>query len=163
MESVTAFYHELCEINIRNEALWETMEARQIFNMPPTPQMILVVDDSPQMALNLEIALTSGPEFAVRVVPCGREALAVLEQADCGVVAVVTDLEMPRMDGYELIAALRNNPRWALTPIIVSSGTTDPEAPERAKRLGANAYFTKPYSPMKLRMTLTQLLAGAPI
>ena len=130
--------------------------------MPPAPpHTVLIVDDSPQMAVNLEIALTSGPEFTVRVVESAREALALLNQAGCDVDAIITDLEMPRMNGYELIEVLRKNPKWALTPIIVSSGTVDPDAPARTRRLGANAYFAKPYSPMKLRQTLTSLLEGA--
>ena len=130
--------------------------------MSPSPHhTVLIVDDSPQMAVNLEIALTSGPEFSVRVVASAKEALAVLDQAGCDVDAIVTDLEMPRMNGYELIEALRKDPKWALTPIIVSSGTVDPDAPARVRRLGANAYFAKPYSPMKLRRTLTSLLEGA--
>jgi CheY-like chemotaxis protein len=126
--------------------------------MSSPPHTVLIVDDSPQMAVNLEIALTSGPEFEVQIVASAREALAVLNQAGCPVSAIITDLEMPRMNGYELIETLRSNPRWASTPIIVSSGTVDPDAPARAGRLGANAYFAKPYSPMKLRKTLASLL-----
>ena len=125
------------------------------------PHTVLIVDDSPQMAVNLEIALTSGPEFEVRIVSSAKEALAVLNQAGCLVDAIITDLEMPRMSGFELIEILRKNPKWASTPIIVSSGTADPDAPARAERLGANAYFAKPYSPMKLRRTLAHLLEGA--
>ena len=122
--------------------------------------MVLIVDDSPQMAVNLEIALTAGSEFDVQIVTSAKEALALLNQAGCQVAAIVTDLEMPRMNGYELIEILRRNPKWASTPIIVSSGTVDPEAPARAERLGANAYFAKPYSPIKLRKTLSALLEG---
>jgi CheY-like chemotaxis protein len=125
-----------------------------------SPHTVLIVDDSPQMALNLEIALTTGPEFEVQIVASAKEALAVLNQAGCPVHAIITDLEMPRMNGYELIETLRKNPKWATTPIIVSSGATDPDAPARAERLGANAYFAKPYSPMKLRKTLASLLEG---
>ena len=61
---------------------------------------------------------------------------------------------------FPLAKTLRKNPKWASTPIIVSSGTADPDAPARAERLGANAYFAKPYSPMKLRKTLANLLEG---
>lgn len=127
--------------------------------MPP-PRTVLIVDDSPHTAVNLEIALTSGPEFEVQIVASAKEALTLLEQTGCPVAAIITDLEMPRMNGYELIEILRKNPKWATTPIIVSSGTADPDAPARAERLGANAYFAKPYSPMKLRRTLANLLEG---
>jgi two-component system, chemotaxis family, chemotaxis protein CheY len=132
--------------------------------MPHSPfpvRTVLIVDDSPQMAVNLEIALTAGDEFEVQIVGSAKEALALLGQDGCQVAAIITDLEMPRMSGYELIEALRGNPRWAATPIIVSSGTADPDAPARAERLGANAYFAKPYSPAKLRKTLSALLKGS--
>ncbi len=125
-----------------------------------SPRTVLIVDDSPQMAINLEIALTSGPEFEVQIVTSAKEALAFLNQTGCTVAAIITDLEMPRMNGYELIEILRQNPKWASTPIIVSSGTVDPEAPARARHLGADAYFAKPYSPLQLRKTLANLLEG---
>lgn len=128
--------------------------------MNNTPRIVLVVDDSPQVAANLEIALTTGTSFEVQVVTSAKEALSVLGEPGCHVVAIVTDLEMPVMDGFELICALRHDPRWAKVPIIVSSGTADPDAPRRAAHLGANAYFAKPYSPMQLRNKLTSLLEG---
>lgn len=124
------------------------------------PRTVLVVDDSPQVAANLEIAITAGTAFDVEVVGSAEEALGVLARAGCRVAAVVTDLEMPIMDGYELIGALRRDPRWAKMPIIVSSGTADPDAPRRVAGLGANAYFAKPYSPMQLCKKLTSLLEG---
>jgi two-component system, chemotaxis family, chemotaxis protein CheY len=151
------------EVNISKAETWGTIGVERIPAMPhsPPPRTVLVVDDSPQMAVNLEIALTSENEYEVRVVGSAREALALLGQDGCQVSAIITDLEMPRMTGYELIEALRGNPRWATTPIIVSSGTADPDAPARAQRLGANAYFAKPYSPAKLRKTLSALLEAS--
>lgn len=132
-------------------------EARTLTNLPRT---VLVVDDSPQVAANLEIALSAGTEFEVQVAASAVEAMTILRDAGCSIIAVVTDLEMPAMDGFELIAALRHDPRWATIPIIVSSGTADPEAPRRAQSLGANAYFAKPYSPMQLCKKLNSLLEG---
>lgn len=121
--------------------------------------MILIVEDSPQMAENLEIALMSVDETAIQVAPSGVEALRLLELPDQPpLAAVVTDLEMPQMDGYELIERLRAEPRYSRLPIIVSSGSVDPEAPRRALRAGADAYFAKPYSPVELRQKLVTLL-----
>lgn len=123
------------------------------------PRTVLIVEDSPQMAANLEIALMSVDDVEVRVAESAVEALGVLERGDApDVAAIVTDLEMPAMDGFELIERLRRNPKYTATPIIVSSGSTDPESPARALRLGANAYFSKPYSPSELRRKLQRLL-----
>ena len=121
-------------------------------------RLVLIVDDSPQMATNLEIALLSMPEIEVAIAGTGLEALRLLERTPIPVAAVVTDLEMPRMDGYELIERLRSDSRFAHLPIIVSSGSSDPETPERVLRLGADAFFTKPYSPVELKHRLERLL-----
>ncbi|MFN7921867.1 MAG: response regulator [Bryobacteraceae bacterium] len=123
------------------------------------PRKVLIVEDSPQMAANLEIALTAVDDVEVRVAESAVEALGVLEQGDApDFAAIVTDLEMPHMTGFELIERLRRNPRYHSTPIIVSSGSTDPDSPAKALRLGANAYFSKPYSPSELRKKLQRLL-----
>jgi len=122
-------------------------------------RMILIVEDSPQMAINLEIALMSVDEAQIQVAPSGTEALRLLDMpGQPPLAAVVTDLEMPHMDGYELIERLRAEPRYSRLPIIVSSGSVDPDAPRRALRAGADAYFTKPYSPVELRQKLVTLL-----
>jgi CheY-like chemotaxis protein len=121
-------------------------------------RLILIVDDSPQTATNLEIALLSLAGLEVAVASSGREALRLLESSASECAAVITDLEMPAMDGFELIERLRADPRFARLPIIVSSGSCDPEAPDRVRRLGADAFFLKPYSPTELKNRLEQLL-----
>ncbi len=122
-------------------------------------RLVLIVEDSPHMAANLEIALSMVPDVEVRVADSGADALRVLDdEPGAFVAAVITDLEMPRMNGFDLIAKLRANPKFARLPIIVSSGSTDPDSPDRARRLGADAYFTKPYSPAALRRKLEQLI-----
>jgi CheY-like chemotaxis protein len=110
------------------------------------------------MAANLEIALLSIRDIEVAVAGSGFEALRLLDASPAPVAAVITDLEMPHMDGYELIERLRADRRWARVPIIVSSGSCDPDAPVRARRLGADAFFVKPYSPAELKSRLEELL-----
>jgi PleD family two-component response regulator len=72
--------------------------------------------------------------------------------------ALITDLHLPRMDGFELIARVRSEPRHSRLPILVISGDSDSKTPERALRLGANAFFAKPYSPAAVRLKLEQLM-----
>jgi len=93
----------------------------------------------------------------VRVAPTARQALDLL-MADGGFCAVVTDLNLPAMDGFELIQRVRSDSRTARLPIVVISGDSDPRTPERIYRLGADAYFGKPYSPAQVRRKLEQLL-----
>jgi len=126
---------------------------------PAVSRAILIVEDSPQMATNLEIALAGLDGLDIRVAGSGAEALSLLDEpAVLDVAAVVTDLEMPKLDGYELIERLRADPRFERLPIIVSSGSSDPDWPAKARRLGANACFLKPYSPLELKRRLKSLL-----
>jgi two-component system chemotaxis response regulator CheY len=122
--------------------------------MPP-PGIILIVEDSEPCITTLEMALLGLGALETRTARTGAEALAIL--ANSPVRAIVTDLQLPTMDGFELINFVRHSPQAAL-PILVTSGDSDPGNSERLRRLGANAYFVKPYSPAALRRTLEQLL-----
>ncbi len=73
---------------------------------------------------------------------------------------MVTDLNMPRMDGYELIRRVRADQRLSGMPIIVVSADTDPMTPQRIAALGVEAFFSKPFSPALVRRKLEQLLNG---
>lgn len=83
------------------------------------------------------------------------------------VCALVTDLNMPVLDGFELIARIRSDQRYIGLPIIVVSGDIDPATPERVTRLGVDAFFAKPYSPAIVQRALENLLnasaATAPV
>jgi CheY-like chemotaxis protein len=67
-------------------------------------------------------------------------------------------LNMPRMDGFELIRRVREDGRFLGTPIIVVSADTDPATPGRIAELGVDAFFAKPFSPAQVRRKLEQLL-----
>ena len=117
---------------------------------------ILIVEDSDTTADTLEIALLSLPDVSVAHAPSGRKAWQLIQHER--VSAIITDLHMPHMDGFELIERIRAADRLAWVPIIVLSGDSDPDTPERVRKLGANAYFAKPYSPAAVRDTLERLL-----
>jgi two-component system, chemotaxis family, chemotaxis protein CheY len=119
---------------------------------------VLIVEDAATWADTLEMAFLAIPDIEVTVVPTAHAALRLLDRADCAVSAVVTDLNMPRMDGFEFIERIRAEPRHQRLPIIVVSGDTDPGTPDRLAALGANAFFPKPYSPAQVRLKLEQLL-----
>jgi CheY-like chemotaxis protein len=65
------------------------------------------------------------------------------------------------MTGLELVARIRENPRFRTLPILVVSADPDPATPARALSLGANAYFAKPYSPSAMRKKLEELIHAA--
>ncbi len=124
-----------------------------------SPRSVLIVDDSENAAATLEVALLGIPELAVITASSGAEALRILGDGS-NIAAVLTDLNMPRMDGAELIRRLRGDRRLSAIPIIVISGDTDPATPERVAQLGVTAFFPKPFSPAAVRRKLEQILDG---
>ena len=117
---------------------------------------VLVVEDAELCRDTLEVALLKIPNLAVYSVTTAEEALQCLASNE--VSALVTDLRLPRMDGYELIEAIRSLPRCSSLPILVISGDSDPRVRARVTGLGADAYFPKPYSPAAVRHKLAELL-----
>jgi len=122
------------------------------------PGTVLIVDDTELSAATLEMACDGIPGIEVKAAHSAREAIRILDDQDTAVRAVLTDIRMPEMDGFELIRFIRSHQRHVSTPIIVVTADTDPETPERASRLGANAFFCKPFSPRVVRRTLEDLL-----
>ena len=119
---------------------------------------VLIVDDDPAMRLLCTINLE-------------REGLVVLEAAD-GLTAlararseqpdlVVTDVSMPRLDGFGLAEALRRDRRTRRIPLVFLSGETNVTYEARAEKLGALAYLTKPIDPLMLASRVAEVLALA--
>ncbi len=121
-------------------------------------RVVLIVEDSLNSAATMEIALLGIPGISTLLAPSGLEALRILNEAGSSVQAIITDLNMPRMDGFELIRRVRENDRTSAVPIIVVSADTDPATPERVAQMKVQAFFPKPYSPAQVRRKLEQLL-----
>ncbi|MCU1326452.1 MAG: response regulator receiver protein [Bryobacterales bacterium] len=122
------------------------------------PRIILIVEDSEACAETLQIALEMLPEVETRAVRGVHAALGVMAEAGNDIAAVVTDLNMPRQNGFDLLGQLRADSRHVKLPIVMVSGDSDPRLPARALAEGASAFFSKPYSPLALRRTLEKLL-----
>jgi len=129
-----------------------------VASVNPSNRTVLIVEDAESCATTLEIALLAIPHIHIRVAPTARQALELLASAGGKICALVTDLNMPAMDGFELIERVRADSRTARLPIVVISGDSDPRTPARLYRLGADAYFGKPYSPAQVRQKVEQLL-----
>ena len=121
---------------------------------------VLIVEDIEICAATLEIALLKVPELIVESATSAEQALRVLSDGDGDIAALITDIHLPRMDGFELIEEIRSQPRFSHLPILVISGDSDPTTPGRLERLGADAYFPKPYSPAEVRQRLEELIHG---
>lgn len=121
-------------------------------------RFVLLVEDSENCAATMELALSGIPGLSMVRTPSAVEALEILNQQGVRVQAIITDLNMPCMDGFELIRRIREDGRISHVPIIVVSADTDPTTPERIAGMNVDAFFAKPYSPAQVRRTLEQLL-----
>lgn len=101
---------------------------------------ILFVDDDPILREFAQVNLAS-PTADIDVVENGAEALRRLAQ---GYDIVLLDLEMPVLNGFDTLAAIRANPQTKDLAVIVQTGREDVEAIDRAFRLGATSFVTKP-------------------
>lgn len=117
---------------------------------------VLIVEDTDLCRESLEVAFARVPNLEIRAVTTAEEALRCLGDAD--ICALVTDLHLPSMSGFDLIEAVRARPRLPALPILVISGDSDPRTPSRLAGLGVSAYFPKPYSPAEVRSKLEQLI-----
>lgn len=122
-------------------------------------QTILTVDDSPSMRALLRNAL-AGEGYAVTSAVDGVDALERLEDDGDGVTPdlVITDINMPRMDGFGLIEALRAQARWANVPILVLSTEFSDEKKARARSAGATGWIVKPFDSVKLSAAVRRVL-----
>ena len=109
--------------------------------VPTDYARILVVDDDPILREFAGVYLTS-PTMEVEVAEDGRAALERLKKG--GIDIALVDLEMPVMDGFELIAAVRAEPSLEDLPIVVITGREDMEAIDRAYGTGATSFAIKP-------------------
>jgi len=103
---------------------------------------VLLVDDDHEILLFLNQGLSRcADSFAVRMAGDGIEALEYLRSQEISL--VVTDLKMPRMDGFELLAAIMES--YPDIPVIVISGFSTPDMQRLARQGGAVAFITKPF------------------
>ncbi|WP_298231012.1 hybrid sensor histidine kinase/response regulator [Aquidulcibacter sp.] len=109
--------------------------------VPTENARILVVDDDPILREFAGVYLTS-PTMEVEVAEDGHAALNRLKKG--GIDIALVDLEMPVMDGFELIAAVRAEPGLEDLPIVVITGREDMEAIDRAYGTGATSFAIKP-------------------
>jgi len=74
---------------------------------------------------------------------------------------IVTDLVMPRLDGYQLISRLKNNEPFKKIPVIVLSNVDKKQDKDELTRKGIYGYLNKPFSPDELKDNLSQMLNNA--
>jgi two-component system, chemotaxis family, chemotaxis protein CheY len=109
--------------------------------------LIMTVDDSSTVRRMVAAALT-GAGYEVIQAANGADALAKL--TGLAVRLVITDMNMPIMEGLELIHRLRALPEHKFTPIVFLSAESQPEKQQEGKAAGATAWIEKPFTPEDL-------------
>ncbi len=121
-------------------------------------QRILIVEDSETMRSLLASSLEE-LETPVKVVEAasGFEALRILPRDDFDL--VVTDINMPDINGLELLSFVRSNERFQAIPVVIVSTEGSDRDRDKGLELGADAYLVKPFQPELLREVVADLLA----
>ena len=112
------------------------------------PTRILHVDDEPDIRDIVYLSLGLNPEFEVREVGSGAEAIDAA--AEWSPDLILLDVMMPKMDGPATFAQLHNNPKTSGIPILFMTARSQTPEVERFKSLGAKGVIVKPFDPMTL-------------
>jgi two-component system chemotaxis response regulator CheY len=116
---------------------------------------VLAVDDSATMRSMVCDTLTEAG-FEVCTAGNGKEALELARTQNFQL--VLTDVNMPEMDGISLVRELRTLPNWKYIPILVLTTETAPELKRQGKVAGATGWLVKPFDPVRLIATIRRVL-----
>jgi two-component system chemotaxis response regulator CheY len=114
---------------------------------------VLIVDDSPTVRKFVSVSL-SMQGFSVVAACDGMDALEKLPQKKFDL--VITDLNMPNMDGFDLIRHLRENPEYKDLPVVILTSLSDEANREEGARLGVASYLVKPFSLEKVQYEVSK-------
>ncbi len=117
---------------------------------------ILVTEDSSTMRSLLVSTIESLEGYQIVEAASGFEALRLLprERVDL----IITDINMPDINGLELISYVRNNPNYQDVPLFIISTESSEKDMEKGLALGANEYLVKPFNPLKLQELITKYI-----
>jgi two-component system chemotaxis response regulator CheY len=119
---------------------------------------VLIVDDSATVRQQVR-AVLRGTEFDVLEAVDGVEGVETIERL-ADLAAVICDVNMPRMDGLEMLESVRKDPKSALLPIVMLTTEGQHELVQRAKAAGAKGWIVKPFKPELLLAAIRKLTAS---
>jgi DNA-binding response OmpR family regulator len=119
---------------------------------------ILVVDDEPNIVLSLEF-LMQKQGFAVRSAYDGEQALEAISESPPDL--ILLDINMPKLNGYEVCAAVRANPEWNNVRILILTAKGRDVEREKGLAMGADEYVTKPFSTLEVVEKVRELLGNS--
>lgn len=118
-------------------------------------ERILIIEDHKSLRILLDNFLNKN--YEVKTVTDGYEALSYLDK---GVIpdAIVLDINMPKLGGYDFLKNIRNSGFFQHIPVIIVSSEEDGKVIERCLDLGINGYLKKPFNPNELQSKITTIL-----
>ncbi|MDZ8183596.1 MAG: hybrid sensor histidine kinase/response regulator [Nostoc sp. ChiSLP02] len=137
----------------------DTIKTQPSYSLEPnhqSPKVILVVDDAISLRQTISLTLQKSG-YQVIQAQNGVEALEKL-QLHPEIEVVVSDLEMPRMNGFELLTNFRQYPNFAKIPVVILTSRSAEKHRQLAQELGAKAYLTKPYLEHEFLTTIKGLI-----
>ncbi len=117
---------------------------------------ILIVEDSATTRSLMRAVIEEIGDFNIVEAPTGFDALKLLPSQDFDLIA--TDINMPDINGLELINFIKNNPRYSNIPLIIVTTERSEEDKKRGMALGATAYVTKPFKAPELQDIIRKIL-----
>jgi two-component system chemotaxis response regulator CheY len=118
---------------------------------------ILIAEDSPTMRSLIVSTISAMGEFETVEAANGFEALRILPREKVDL--IITDINMPDINGLELVSFIRNNENYRNTPLFIISTEGSERDREKGLALGANAYLVKPFAPHQLQDLVRKYLA----
>ncbi|MBD2449424.1 hybrid sensor histidine kinase/response regulator [Nostoc sp. FACHB-152] len=149
------------EPTVEDELVLTPLNNRESLNQNPeanyqSPNVVLIVDDAISLRQTLSLTLQRSG-YQVIQAQNGVEALEQL-QKNPHIQLIISDLEMPRMNGFELLTNLTQNPNLAKIPVVILSSRSAEKHRQLAQELGAKAYLTKPYLEYEFLSTIGSLI-----
>ncbi len=118
-------------------------------------KIVMVVDDSDSIRKFLMFALRARG-LKVITATDGMDALEKLPNENVDL--IITDLNMPNMDGFELLKTIRENENFKELPVIILSSLSDEKDIERGLKLGANSYLVKPFDQKRIQYEVAKYI-----
>jgi len=117
---------------------------------------ILIAEDSPTMRSLIVSTISALDDYELIEAANGFEALRVLPREKVDL--VITDINMPDINGLELISFIKNNPNYKSTPLFIISTEGSEKDRDKGLSLGADAYLVKPFNPEELQGLIRRFL-----
>jgi two-component system chemotaxis response regulator CheY len=117
---------------------------------------ILIAEDSSTMRSLIVSTISAMGDYQLIEAANGFEALRILPREKVDL--VITDINMPDINGLELISFIKNNPNYKDTPLFIISTEGSEKDRDKGLSLGADAYLVKPFNPVELQNLVLQYL-----